>query len=151
VVEHQRLRGVGGDELDDPRQVARVDEDLVDELVPRERAHAAAEVRALEEALVGLVLHDVAQALEPRLAREARELALDLGRAQVRPADDAHHERVRAREAEQELRLGAARAGLHREAALEARAAQLRLEVAGRKSRRMRAMRASIQPYSASL
>src|SRR5262249_49069363 len=59
------------------------------------------------------------------------ELALDRRRAQIDPADDALHERVLARELEQELRLRAARARLHGDAAAEAVRAQLGLEVRG--------------------
>lgn len=67
VVEDEGLAGVAVDEGGGVGEVARVDEDVVDEAMAVELGDAVVEVIAEDEGVVGFVLDDVADAFEQRV------------------------------------------------------------------------------------
>jgi hypothetical protein len=131
VVEDEAHVGSFRDEFDRRWQLARVDEDVVGEVERGELADAVDEIVVREEAVVGFGLRDVADADGFRVAGEIREVELDVGLLQVDPANDAAHERRRAREVEQEAVLVEALPRLDRDTAVEALGLQQRLEIDG--------------------
>src|SRR5438094_4193406 len=88
-------------ELDRDRKVPRIDEDVVGEAELLQQSDAPPEVGSQQEAVVGLALHDVPHADEPRVIPKTLELRAGLRRAQVDPADDARYEGVALGQVEQ--------------------------------------------------
>jgi len=142
VVEHEGLLGETRGELDRGRHLPRVDEEVVDEIVPRELGEPAAEILAQQE-VVGLVLSDVAQPDQPRIARRALDLLGSIGRAQVHPSDDTTDPGVFPGELEQPARLREALPRLHRDARIDAVLLEQRLEIRGREVALQRGQRRS--------
>ena len=88
--------------------------------------------RAAPKGECHLTLDDVAEADQPALARERRELRAHLGRGQVHPSHHAGDEGVALGQLQEPARLLQGLPRLHGHAGLEAGAAQLRLEIGGK-------------------
>ncbi len=131
VIEDEALVRESARELERGGELARVDEDVVGEIERGEGGDAALEVGAEHEVVVGLVLHDVADAAEFLVHGEASELVADVDRAEVDPADHAADEVVLRRELEQPLRLGDVLLRLDCDRAIECGRAEERGEVIG--------------------
>src|ERR1700748_3828013 len=91
VVEDEGLIGVHIHKLQRLRQVARADQDVVDESGVAERANAAIECRAENELIVWLILDDVAQTFQPCALTKGCERLWQLRRLDGGPANDAFH------------------------------------------------------------
>src|SRR5436190_21070638 len=100
MIQYERLVGKVPREGDGGGQLSRVDQDVVGQPVPIERREAAAERRPFAKA-VRLALHDVTDAREAVMMRDALELLLDADRLQVHPADDTGDDRMAIRQFEQ--------------------------------------------------
>ena len=95
----KRCSGNAAHQFERLRQLPLVDEDVVRQTELRERGDPALEVRAQHEA-GRLVLHDVADAAQPRVRRQRRSCSATSARAEIDPADDAADERDARRQAQ---------------------------------------------------
>ena len=93
------------DEVRRDRQVPRIDQQVVDEAMPRQRGDPAAERRPQQEPVVRLALDDMAHADELPVPGRPLHSRLDVVGLQVHPADDAGDEGVGGGELQQPLGL----------------------------------------------
>jgi hypothetical protein len=131
VIENERLIGKLVDEFDGGGKLARVDEEVVAEAKLAQEADAAHEIRADEEAVVRLILGNVADSHEARVAGEACEILDHAWVAQIDPADDGLDARIGVGEAEEPVALGERLTGLHGDGAIEAERFLERSEIGG--------------------
>ena len=128
--------------------MAWVDQDVVGETEVAQGGHAAQELRPQQEAVVGLGLHDVAQAHELGRPANGSSWARRSGACRSTQPTTPRDERVPIGQLEQPARLLQGLARLHGHAGVEAGGAQLGLEVGGQEVAPEGGHGASIHSYS---
>ena len=129
VIEHEALPAEPRDELGRGGQVSRVNQEVVGEAATLEQRDAATKSRPQHEAIVGLVLHDMADADELRMRGESRQLLCGVVRLQIDPANDSRDKGVRIRQLEQPLGFAECLAGLNGDAGVDRRAFHIAAEL----------------------
>jgi hypothetical protein len=119
VIEHERLRLEARDELGSHRQMMVINQDVVAETELLQHRDAAAEGRPEQKPIVGLALHDVANADELRMRCHLFELRTHGVALQIDPADDTGNRGMRLRQRQQKPRFLERLPRLHRDTGVE--------------------------------
>ena len=113
MVEDEGLRREMLRQADRGLELPGVDQDIEGQPKALELGDPALEILAEHEAVVGLFLHDVADADELRVNGEARKIGFDAVGAQVDPADDTFYDGMLVRKTEEPVRFADHLTGLH--------------------------------------
>ena len=129
VIEHKGLLRKSLDELNGDGNMPRVEQQIIAKAVSLKRRQPAQEVATEHEAVVGFVVHDVADADQARVRGIALQLHLDVIGAHVQPADHAANPIVFVRQLQQEVGLLRDLARLHGHGAIDVGRGEQRLHV----------------------
>src|SRR5439155_18071346 len=125
VVKHENLVGVEVDKLDDGRQVAFVNQNVVHQTLSGKLPDSGVEIRAQNELVVGLGLNYVAQALQ-FFAEQCFKNFRKRGGKDGRPAHHSADELVACSHVEQPFRFAKRLASLHDDGSTDAARFQFR-------------------------
>src|SRR5271166_5234371 len=93
MIENKALAREAPYELGGYRKVFAVNQDVVGKIELFQRGYAAQKIRLQQESIVGLTLHDVANADQPRLSSQDLQLRPNVRRPQINPADHPENPR----------------------------------------------------------